>query len=355
MRRFFSDDRLRRPAAVLVAVALVVALILQRQTVIDAGNQLGSVSGGALLVFVILAVLDRLLRAELIRSLLPQLSLARAEAVGDIGAAATKGLPFGGPLGTVLRWQLVRERGVDAVGFLTMLVATGVAAAFASWGLALGATMLDVSNRPADSTDRLIIGVGAVVLLGAVWFWAVLLRWEPAHRWIVARSAQICRRLAGLVPALADADPEEVVTRLRRSLRAIARRPWPLLGRTLMAQGNGALILWVALQSVGVGPELGGSEFARVFFVTHVIGSFAPTPGGVGLIEAGLIGALVAAGVAPASALAAVLIYRLITYVLPIAVGTVLYLVWQRRRSVAAAGFGGPEVEQAVGSPAARL
>jgi uncharacterized membrane protein YbhN (UPF0104 family) len=340
MRRLTTVDRLRRPAVALVAVALVVALVLQRQTVIDAGAQLRSLSGRALMVLALLAVLDRLLRAELIRSLLPRISLARAEAIGDIGAAATKGLPFGGPLGTVLRWQLVRERGVGAVGFLTMLVASGVAAAFASWGSALGATGLDIRNRQADAADLIIIGVCVVVLSGAVAFWAVLLHWEPAHRWTVNRSAGICQRLTGLVPTLAEADPAEVVTGLRRSLRVIARRPGPLLVRTLVAQGNGALILWVALQSVGVGPELGGTEFARVFFVTHVIGSFAPTPGGVGLIEVGLTGALVAAGADPASALAGVLIYRLITYVLPIAIGTVLYLVWQRRRSTDARPLG---------------
>jgi putative heme transporter len=66
-----------------------------------------------------------------------------------------------------------------------------------------------------------------------------------------------------------------------------------------------------------------------VFFIVTLLGSFIPTPGGVGVIEAGLSGALVASGVAPTSALAAVLVYRLITYVMPILFGAVLYLFWR--------------------------
>lgn len=335
MRRLLAEGRLRRPFALVISAGLIVAVVLQRQTIVDAIGQLGSLSAAALVTLAVLGVLDRGLRAELMQSLLPGLSLARAEVVADVGAAATKGLPFGGPLGTVLRWQIAKERGIDAAGFLTMLVATGVAAAFVSWAYPLVATVVDMSGRSVGVIDLVIVGVCAAVLVGAVLFWAVLLRSDRAHAWAVARISQIYGRLASALPASTDHDPEQVVTRLRSSLRAIAARPFPLLARTVVAQANGALILWVALQGLGLGPELGAAEFARVFFVTHIIGSFAPTPGGVGLIEAGLTGALVAAGADGATALAAVLIYRFITYVLPILIGTALYLAWQRHRRFA--------------------
>jgi uncharacterized protein (TIRG00374 family) len=104
-------------------------------------------------------------------------------------------------------------------------------------------------------------------------------------------------------------------------------------------------ILWVALDGLGVGDELGVTEFARVFFVAHILGSLAPTPGGVGVIEAGVTGALVAAGVATDVALAGVLVYRFITYVLPIVIGTVWYLIWRSQ----------PNVQQPGASPGSRL
>jgi uncharacterized membrane protein YbhN (UPF0104 family) len=46
-------------------------------------------------------------------------------------------------------------------------------------------------------------------------------------------------------------------------------------------------------------------------------------------VEAGLTGALVSAGVDPSSAFAGVLVYRLITYVVPIVLGALLYVVWR--------------------------
>ena len=56
--------------------------------------------------------------------------------------------------------------------------------------------------------------------------------------------------------------------------------------------------------------------------------------GGVGVVEAVLIGGLVAAGGVRAQVTAAVLVYRVLTWALPILVGVVCYL-WWRRRSIA--------------------
>jgi uncharacterized membrane protein YbhN (UPF0104 family) len=106
-----------------------------------------------------------------------------------------------------------------------------------------------------------------------------------------------------------------------------------LLLRTGSAQMGGALILLVALRSLGVGDELGLTEFFRVYFIAHLLGTFAPTPGGVGVVEAGMTGALMAAGVATTPALAAVLVYRFLTYVLPIAFGAILWTGWRVSRS----------------------
>jgi uncharacterized protein (TIRG00374 family) len=55
------------------------------------------------------------------------------------------------------------------------------------------------------------------------------------------------------------------------------------------------------------------------------------TPGGLGFVEAGLVGALTLAGVPPGDALLATLTYRLVSYWLPIPAGGVAYLAFRRR------------------------
>jgi hypothetical protein len=151
-------------------------------------------------------------------------------------------------------------------------------------------------GRDGRLADLAIVAVCTLVLGWPALFWSVILRSERAHRYTTDRSG------------------------------------W---------------ILWVALDGLGVGDELGVTEFAWVFFVAHILGSLAPTPGGVGVIEAGVTGALVAAAVPTDVALAGVLGYRFITGVLQIVIGMVWYLIWRSRPNVQQ-----PGVSSASGSRA---
>jgi uncharacterized membrane protein YbhN (UPF0104 family) len=53
----------------------------------------------------------------------------------------------------------------------------------------------------------------------------------------------------------------------------------------------------------------------------------------VGIIELALIASLTDAGGADAAVVASVLIYRLLTYVVPIIFGGITYIYWRRNRS----------------------
>jgi uncharacterized protein (TIRG00374 family) len=55
------------------------------------------------------------------------------------------------------------------------------------------------------------------------------------------------------------------------------------------------------------------------------------TPGGLGFVEAGLVGTLTVAGVPSGDALAATLLYRIVAYWLPLLAGGVAYLLFRHR------------------------
>jgi uncharacterized protein (TIRG00374 family) len=55
------------------------------------------------------------------------------------------------------------------------------------------------------------------------------------------------------------------------------------------------------------------------------------TPGGLGFVEAGLVGTLTLAGVSADDAVLATLTYRLVSYWLPIPAGAVAYGAFRRR------------------------
>ncbi|KUI25623.1 hypothetical protein AU196_22740 [Mycobacterium sp. IS-1742] len=92
-----------------------------------------------------------------------------------------------------------------------------------------------------------------------------------------------------------------------------------------------AFALWASIEAFG-----GDTSFVTVTVVTMVGGtlaSAAPTPGGVGAVEAALIGGLAAFGVAAAVAVPAVLLYRVLTCWLPVFIGWQV-MRWLTRREM---------------------
>ena len=327
-----SSPLIRTAAGTAVGIVLTIAIWSQRETIGSALSEIRGLSAVAVVALLALTVYERWSRGDIVRRLLGEpVGIGRAVTIHDVGTAASKGVPLGGALGTALRWSISRNSGVRPPTFATMLIAYGIATTFATWLLPLFALLLDLTQRPADTTDLLLLGVTSAVLVGSLAFWTVVLRSDRLETWTVGRTPKLWEVLARRVPALEGQDPASGVADVRRDLRRAGRRPWGLLARTMSAQACGAVILLVALRALGVGAELGVTEFFRVFFLAHLAGTFAPTPGGVGVVEAGTTGALMAAGVDTTTALAAVIIFRFLTYVVPIAFGALLYLLWRVR------------------------
>jgi putative heme transporter len=324
-----STGRLRSALVVAVGMGLVVAVWFQRATIGSALSEMRSMPFGVIAALVLLGVVERLTRADIFRRLLSGIGLSRALTIHDVGAAASKGIPLGGPVAAGLRWSIARDADVPTTRFTSALVGYGVATTFVTWILPFTVLVIDVTQRQPTSTDLAMLGVCAVVLVGSMAFWGVVLNSDRVSTWTVATARRWWSKVSARAGRSTGFDPGSALIEMRESLHAIGRRPVGLLVRTSLAQVCSAVILLVALRGLGVGPELGTLEFARVYFVVSLLSSFVPVPGGIGVVEAGLTGALVAAGVQPSVALAGVLVYRLLTYVAPIVIGAVLYVVWR--------------------------
>jgi hypothetical protein len=92
------------------------------------------------------------------------------------------------------------------------------------------------------------------------------------------------------------------------------------------------------------GEHISFGYLAVGYVVAYAIGTLAPTPGGLGAVEGILIALYVSFGVPSATAVAVVLVYRLINFWLPIPPGFIAYLVVRPGRRPIAEG----EVEQAA-------
>ncbi|UFS94493.1 lysylphosphatidylglycerol synthase transmembrane domain-containing protein [Nocardia huaxiensis] len=149
---------------------------------------------------------------------------------------------------------------------------------------------------PSATVLYLVVGV-LVGLLGATMFIPKVRKWL----------------LTEVRPQLAD-----VVGQLKDLGRSPGRLAMIVGGCATTTLGM-ALALWASIEAFG-----GSTTFVTVTIVTMIGGtlaSAAPTPGGVGAVEAALIGGLAAFGVAAGIAVPAVLLYRVLTCWLPVFCG----------------------------------
>jgi undecaprenyl-diphosphatase len=123
------------------------------------------------------------------------------------------------------------------------------------------------------------------------------------------------------------------------SAHDLARDLLPVLRQPLRAtQLLGGSVLFLTLSASGLAATLAafGTSFPvipvlAVFVVGSTIGQIAPTPGGLGAVEAALVAGLTAVGVPSTEAVAAVLASRVLTFWFPVLPGVVAFRLLQRR------------------------
>jgi undecaprenyl-diphosphatase len=117
--------------------------------------------------------------------------------------------------------------------------------------------------------------------------------------------------------------------RIVRPSMQVARELWWTVRQPLRAvQLFGGAFGYLVVSGLGLAASLAAFDphfplipVLVVFIVGQTLGHLAPTPGGLGAVEALLVAGLTAVGVAPAAAVAAVLTSRLLTYWLPVVPG----------------------------------
>ncbi|WP_445150348.1 lysylphosphatidylglycerol synthase transmembrane domain-containing protein [Baekduia sp. Peel2402] len=136
------------------------------------------------------------------------------------------------------------------------------------------------------------------------------------------------RTLAPEFPERLVVQRDEVVERLGdRFVRACAAA----VGRWVFD----LLALATAIQAVGATPRF--SLVLLAYVTAQLLAQIPITPGGIGVVEAGLTATLALAGVRGGDAAVAVLAYRLVSYWLMLPAGLIAWIVHRRRLSVSAA------------------
>ena len=110
----------------------------------------------------------------------------------------------------------------------------------------------------------------------------------------------------------------------------IRRRWWQLTVATLAGHLTVFVVLLASVRAVGIAhTHVTIVEAFAAWTLARVLGSIPITPGGVGFVELGLTGALVAFGATNDEAVAATLIYRFLTIVPTLVFGLIAAATWK--------------------------
>jgi uncharacterized protein (TIRG00374 family) len=266
--------------------------------------------------------------AALTRALLPRPgrpSFRRLLGIDLATTAASHAVPAGSAVGLGLGYRLLTSAGVRGPVAVSAKALQAVGSAVVLNLLLWISLVVWVAQHGTGSGYGVVAVLGAVLMTGAGALVLVLLRGGE-------RVAGTVARVLGRLPKLSEAAVRNGLTAVVDHVRALGRDRRLLSAAAVWAAANwllDAAALWACVRAFG--PALGVDGTFVAYGVAAVVAALPVTPGGLGVVEASLIPALTVAGAAHQAAVLGVLAWRALSFLLPIPVGALSYVVLQRR------------------------
>ena len=274
--------------------------------------------------FVSFAIVQRrLLEAGRVRT-----STARLTGVTVAATAIANSMPAGAVVSSVFAFRQYRRQGADeALAWWTLAAVFVTASVTLALVAAVGVAVAGAAGAGLD-----LVGVTVGVLIGALALGAVFLQ-RRALVWLVSAIVRATRRLVGWPRGELGDHVDRVIARLtvvsltvRQALSSVA---WGVSNWLLDCS-------CLALSFLAVGVAVPWKGLLLAYGAGQLAANLPITPGGLGVVEGSLTIALVAFGGAETSTVAAVLLYRILSFwaVLPVGWTTWAAFSWATRRDV---------------------
>jgi len=318
-----------------VVVAVVFGLALPKiASYRDVIDEVADASGRAIAVLVAATVLNVITFAPPWQAAFAGLGFVRALLVTQASTATASLLPGGEAVGAGFSVGILRawgfSRGAIAAG-LAVLTAFNLLTKVVFALLALAAVL---ATGGAGGPLAVLTVVGVAVAAAVVVVATLALRSDAAAHRVGTLGGRVFERVRALLRRPPGQPLGDRLVHFRREMVGLlgTRGAWIAAG---MLVGNLTvfLVLLVAMRAVGIGgDDVSVAEAFAGWSLVRLVTAIPITPGGIGVVELGLTGALVAAGADQAEAVAAVLLYRLCTWAPPILLGIPSFLFWRRLR-----------------------
>ncbi len=382
-----ADNKLDRRKQI-VAGALTVAVLLfvfvgvfpKIANYSEAWDSIKDMSLGSVTALIAVAVLNVIVYVFPYQAALPGLPYGQGFVVRQTSFMISNAIPAGGAFGLGVQYTMLSGYGYGPAATSSAIAATSVWNLLVTLALPAVGVLAIVFQGGATSSEIIgaVVGVVAVGLLVALL--VLVLRSETMARrvgnWGDKLATPVMRRFGkkkGDGPDAGSPSADTTVTsvttvttvttvgtdaadaietaaavaasaaqgggqvtaaifKFRDNLRNVVEDRWGLLTITSVAQ-QFCQFLILAVAFYGIAGSTGGINPVQLFaaFAIARLAGFIPiTPGGLGTVDAAMVGLMVTMGADRETALAASLLWRAASFVPQVVLGIVTFLVWRR-------------------------
>ena len=243
------------------------------------------------------------------------------------GNAFNRITPGGGATGTALQTNMLTAAGIDAPRVATALTVQSVLSTAALVAMPVFSIPFIIAGTQIPSRLLSAVWIGIPVFVLMVGIGAAVLVFDAPLLWLawtIERVGPMFRRPP------ADGELGERLLRSRDEIRRDIGPRWEIaVGASVLRWFFEYGVILATLYGLNVQPDPALTLLA--FVAASVLGLIPFTPGGLGFVEAGLTATLVLAGVSAPNALVTTLVYRLLTFWLPLPIGAGAAVIFRRR------------------------
>jgi putative heme transporter len=314
-----------------IVIALFFGVLPRLADLSEVGHHVASMGGLGIGALGVLAIVGVVAYAFVLTAVMPGLSLAQAVVVNQSSTAVANTMPAGGALGVGVSYRFYGSWGHSRSAITLNVLLTGIGNIACKLALPIVALALLAVYEDASAGLVGAALVGLLVLAVVLTVGTIGLASERVAQGIGRTVDLLSGTIRSWLRRPLGADARVAAMRFRRQAIELLRRRGARLTAGLLAyHATQFMLLFVALRAVGVtADQVSWAHVVAAYATASLIGALPVTPGGIGVTELGLAGALIAAGGAHAEVVAAVLVYRTVSLVLPLPVGAITYVVWR--------------------------
>jgi uncharacterized membrane protein YbhN (UPF0104 family) len=335
---------MRKALAPILILAIIGTLaVFQREILADIFERLVDLPRIRLVPLLLAAMAMVCARGFFLCACSPGITLRQAIMTDQAALAAGYGIVLGGgAVGTGMRIHMFTKWGIAHLTIASSIIATAVVPSFTTWGLPSALLVGPVIRGTATREQALAVAVGVPLIVVSFIFWWLALRSSTMFfavgrftgwlRLFLLRKTPL--RFPKVRAMVERTQPLAFSIEMRDDLVRLLRDRWAMIfTASVSTLAAGFTCLWTSSVVFDV-EGLTFREALVVFSLVRVVIALSPIPGGTGLAEIGLIVLLERAGVSTIDATGMTLLYRFLTWFLPIVVGSATWWRYNHTRSV---------------------